>query len=474
MRRLCRWSLPQVCKSPSAACTIHRIVVLGWHGFGTSKKIKKLPQTTLLVDADVHSVEEIRQAISRLKDEGGLVRTKIFAEPARQDNKKWGRLIKEQGVAFCPVHRATIVDHAKQPNDEAITLAMQELSGQSHSCHDGVALLTSDLGFLVAVLKAQASGLRMTVVIPEYKYSTLRGYNDSGVKVLELETGSQERGSRVRAILHTNGDGSVKLVADAYRSFDNTKGGEFVRGVLQELGYATGKYLTPACAKFWFAHGLGSLVVFPDQLSTLAVQKAISQSSRAKSWKRYNDNLAFFAPTRRVARSGTYGSILAHSIFLAGGPFMLKDSPLLVSQALRRLGYLDDEMNADESEAMFNFVNVSANKVMLRMIGILPCLEDSSAEVREKLRVAFLSHESRSQWQMLGGTSERVQQILLKEKLLANSHFGCSSCQILDAMKAYVKKFQLEHKKTFNALARVIIHHSDKSPSKRAMIEFKL
>ena len=75
---------------------------------------------------------------------------------------------------------------------------------------------------------------------------------------------------------------------------------------------------------------------------------------------------------------------------------------------------------------------------------------------------------------MLGGTSERVQQILLKEKLLANSHFGCKSCQILDAMKAYVKKFQLEHKKTFNALARVIIHHSDKSPSKRAMIEFKL
>lgn len=111
------------------------------------------------------------------------------------------------------------------------------------------------------------------------------------------------------------------------------------------------------------------------------------------------------------------------------------------------------------------------NKVILKRVGMMPDHTDSSCDVKEKLRAAFLSHRSQPHWQMLGDPSECVQQILFSEYLLAKSQLGCSPPQMLGAMNAYVKKYQLAPMKTFNALARVIVNHSDKSPSKRRMIE---
>ena len=468
--RLPLWSLPHVGEGLPAGRTIHKFGCLGWCGFGTLKELQT--RTELLVDADLHSVDEIRQAISRLEDEAGVVQTKIFAAPARKDNKKWGRLMQETGITFCPVKRSTEVNHAKEPNDEAMTSAIQELVGDSSV--NRIALLTSDLGFTDTILKATAAGAKVTVVTPEYCCSAIRRYKELGVELVQLEA-QTERGSRVRAILHNDGEGSVEL-AERYKSIEYTKLDQ-VTGLLGDLGYMnTGKFLAPACAKFWFAHGLGPLVVFPEQLGTLAVQEVISQPSLVRSWKRYDHDLAFFTPTLGLVKSGCepYGNPLARSIFRAGGPFMLKDSPNLVSTALRRLGYLDHVLNTDEAEAMFSFVNVSTNKVLLKKVGMLPDQNDSSGDVQEKLRAAFLSHASGCQWKKLGDGHERIQQILLREQLLAKSQVGCSPEGMLDAMKVYIQKYRLAPKKTFNALSCMIARNSNQNPSQRPLIEWKL
>ena len=54
----------------------------------------------LLVDADAHSIDEIKEAIQLLEKQRGPVRARVFAPPGRSQNKKWARFLKEPGVSF--------------------------------------------------------------------------------------------------------------------------------------------------------------------------------------------------------------------------------------------------------------------------------------------------------------------------------------------------------------------------------------
>lgn len=82
-------------------------------------------RTVLLVDADTHCIEDIKHVLSRLRDEGGAVETRLFGPPARVTNKKWSQLLQEPDITFRPVLRSE--NPSKEPNDEAIVSAMQRL-----------------------------------------------------------------------------------------------------------------------------------------------------------------------------------------------------------------------------------------------------------------------------------------------------------------------------------------------------------
>ena len=430
-------------------------------------------RTELLVDADQHSIEMIREAISCLKSQGRQVHTKVFAPPGRTRSKKWQQFMKDPKIKFQPVARSA--DHSAEANDEAISLAMRELSTQSTrvGC---IALLTGDIGFLDTMMELKAAKPRFTLLVPEEKFTAAGRYQDAGLEVLTLKRRSQ--GSCVRAVLQDDGRGSVEL-SDPYMSFDN-KGEEggagLVMAFLTDLGYwKENEYLLPACGKFWYANGLGSLVVHPTQLATIAVEKIIS--SRTQSWKPYNDDLGFFFPVSAACKftdqdREVYGNRLARSIFRGGGPFVLEDSDTFAIEALSRLGYLDHDLNADEHEAMLCFMNTSDNKQRLRKLDLLPTATDRSQDVKDKLRKAFLSNRTPNQWTMWFKTSFRkpIQQILSKEKLIKKSQR--SNDEIMKAMKAYAKKHQLAPRRTFNGLAQQIAYHNNTNHNKRAMIDF--
>lgn len=428
--------------------------------------------TKLLVDADIHSRGQIRQAINLLEAEGRKVETTIFGAPGKVENKKWKALMRDPCIKFEPVPRGS--DGLSEPNDEAIQRALRAFSTRDVAC---VALLTSDKGFVDPIRELQTSGTSSMVLVPENKYGVVRAFDDANIKILKLGA-AELTGPRVRAVLDHNGDGSVHL-AEPYKAFDNTANAVRVMAFLKDLGFrGDDHYLPPAAAKFWFANRLGSLTVFPAQLATISVHEVMQVQSHAYDY--YSEDLAFVLPVSSLGRNTNacrqeYGSTLARRIFKGGGPFILQDSPDLTAQTLRRLGYLDDDLNDDLGEALFCFVNAATNKQTLRRLGFLPSSGARSSEVCEKLRAAFLSHDSNGQWQFIRkdeASMSYVLRLLQKDKVLANVEYSRS--EVFVAMKMYAELYKLPEMQTFNGLAVRIRQSMERGPYTRNRIEVNM
>lgn len=171
--------------------------------------------TELLVDADIHSIQQIAEAISLLKNEGLEVRTTIFAPPRRVENTKWRQFLQTPGIIFEPVLRSN--DESSEPNDDAIQRALRAfLARHDVAC---VALVTADKGFIELIAELQAKGTSTLVLIPGNYHMVHRRYRDANLKVMKLQEPNPLGGPCVRAVLASNGDGSVHLV-EPYKSIN--------------------------------------------------------------------------------------------------------------------------------------------------------------------------------------------------------------------------------------------------------------
>lgn len=106
--------------------------LLGSFLFGSRKCRRSTPgavaigavrRTELLVDADVHSREQIRQGMALLQDEGRQIHATLFAAPRRVENKEWHLFMNEPNMSFEPRS-----DLLSEPNDSAIERAMRRFS----------------------------------------------------------------------------------------------------------------------------------------------------------------------------------------------------------------------------------------------------------------------------------------------------------------------------------------------------------
>ena len=308
--------------------------------------------------------------------------------------------------------------------------------------------------------------------------------SEEGLEVLPLKM-PDRIGTRVRAILHADGSGSVELsenyVLPETYAIDTSRR---IIEILKNLGYleeGNSGFLLPACAKFWYENQLGSLTVFPELQSRVEVYELLESSSPCGG--QALRELAFILPASYNDRRGEeyekkkveiYGARLGYNIFKGGGPFILEDSPDLAEEALRKLGYIDDDLNDDVYEAMLCFMNAYQNKYMLRKGGLLPCPTDSAREVAQKLRQALLSNKVKGRWQSMRrnwGLRRRIVTELEEAKILSEngSH---SQAEILEAMRIYRAKEGLPHMRTFNGLAWRMQRHLIKNPFVRGEVEF--
>ena len=439
----------------------------------------------LLVDGDSFSIDMVRSAMNSLEDARHQVHTTLFAQPERLQNKTWAKFISEPHVSFQAVHRRS-VELGREPNDEAIVNTMRKLSLLSYV--NTVALLTGDSDFVGHILELQNSGNNVIVLLEGYKLGTISSYRRAGVKVVPLRLSQhRHRPSTVSAVLFPNGTGSVQLgLGFQNPPYDTFLAREHsVVKFMTDLGYRQdeGGFLHHQCAKFWYENGLGPLTVFPNKASVTEVHDFVSQWTGRKAWERNNVKLAYFLPfikpTGRISSHHlkTYGSGIAKAVFEGGGPFMLEDSPDLPSQALKRLGFLDDGLNADLSEAMFVFANVANNKKSLRKLGMLPDPDDNYLDYYKRLHSAFLSTASAGQWQVLKKQASAMQTVVLTlqkaNALPQKTDLKYSTEDVFEAMKEYAKKCQLPRMQTFNGLRyRILRHIERKDPSMRREVGF--
>ncbi|CAE7381088.1 unnamed protein product [Symbiodinium natans] len=316
--------------------------------------------------------------------------------------------------------------------------------------------------------------MKISVFIPTKMRILIERYRNAGVPVHALEA-PVDRFPKVRAILHEDGSGDVRL-SDPCFPYDNSAQMSACNNFLQDLGYvAQGcrEFLVHATAKFWLSNQLGPLTVFPQQIAIEEVYR-ILQHDTGKKWQRYTHDMVLLLPVTAVggptkSQLNKFGSGLARRLFLGGGPCMLQDSKNLVRRALNRLGYMDGDMNADLSEAMLVFVNIPDNQYALRkQLDALPSQEDTTAEVESKLRHAFLSHLTHGQWR-IAPKDAQVRQVLYKLGFLPTTK--ASTTDVFDAMARYARQHHLPEMKTYNGRVFRILYSLDSSPTKTGTLE---
>eukprot|EP00438_Fugacium_kawagutii_P026761 Skav216451 [mRNA] locus=scaffold50:666995:683327:- [translate_table: standard] len=403
----------------------------------------------LLVDADSASIELIRAGIRSLEQDGKRqVVTTLFIPPGRLRNKDWAKFIQEPGIKYEAVDRRA-VEQMREPTDEAILKAMFKRSSRSGS--NGLALLTPDTEFLGPILELQDLEVPVLLLAEEHRYSTISRYTRAGVEVLQLQTSAKP--SKVAAVLHPNGTGSVKLDSTYQQPPYDTfiKQERIVRKLMRDLGFRQGDqgFIQQECAKFWCANGHGPLRVWPYMAAVEGVHDFVTERCGKTSWKRQTDHSAYILPVMKAGRGklNLYGDAWGKAVFEGGGPFTVRSSPDLTAEVFSKLGFLDDGLNADFSEAMYVFVNVTQNKHQLRKLGSLPDPADRVLDVERKLKSAFLSAASPGKWQRLKNNASTMKPLVDAMKkvhvLPPKADFEYSAQDLFEAMKVYAKDVKL-------------------------------
>ena len=434
---------------------------------------EKTSHIQLLVDGDTHSIQEIQSAAEILRQQGWLVTSQIFAEPAREQNRNWKKLFLQPEMFFRPIPRRK--DVQGEETDASILLEVRKLCrGESVGF---IAFLARDSSFCDAVELAIAKGVTPLVLASSNATRAIRNFKAVGARVLTFRV-EGDSGPKVRADLHEDGNGSVRLAEPfTYSYTDRHEEIETIRTFLRALKYGDDVgFLAQSIAKLWFNNQMGHLTVFP---TPMALNSALSlvNTQRNLDFRKYDGSLAFVLPVSTTgkmnkAQRDHYGNVHSRAVFRGGGPFIIRDSPGCVAQVLARLGYLDPTWNEDLSEALLTFVNVAQNKKILRKFQSLPDSNDTLPDVDSKLRHSFLSDSCDFEWQVAPKDAE-AREILCKQGLLLSP--SASQEEVRKAMQQHARRWQLPEMRNYNSYVGQVLNQSrPPDPSKIGRVEFRV
>ena len=420
----------------------------------------------LLVDADSLKMDEITDAMVVLEKQGWQVSSTIFAEPKREQNKKWRSLMDANNIQFRPVERES---GYADTNDKAIVSEMHCLSRMPGLC---MALLVKDRDFVPAVQALVAKGCEIIIVLPDNLKMTFKEFERTGAVILPLP--SSVAMPTIRATLDEHGEGQVQRLLPremfqvphaSWKELDD------VCNVLMELGYyEPDDYLTTCVVKAWFESALGSICVYPNECAINAFVHHLRSAGHGVLSQKQNC-VCFILPLRgSPSGSGKKrtkcGSRVATCIFRGGGPYILQDSANLAAKALSRMGFLDQKWNTNVDEANFVFCSTSTNKRTLRKLSLLPQGTDTPKDISTKLREAFLANTS-GRWQM-NPSDTHVLCLLRKEGLLQKK---ANRSTAFRAMKRYAAQKGWPSMQNYDSYVSMILASlSQDHPSRREVL----
>ncbi|CAE6969029.1 KIN10 [Symbiodinium sp. CCMP2592] len=356
-----------------------------------SHRARRDRETEFLVDGDTQKVAGCIYAINELRKGGRTVFTTVYV--SRRGRDSWSMFKQNPHTCLCSVEGSGAGEDVDGVIVERLSHLAQVADG---AC---LALLAADIDYVDLVRNIVSAKREIVVFVPRNAVSSVLAYQETGARVIPL--GRIQEGPKVRAFLEPDGSGRVETAEPWQAARREDQAADELTSFLQEWGYRGERgYLIPSVAKFWFAHDLGRLTVFPAQAGCAAAHQQIKDASPGTSWIEYRNDLAFFLPIggeRNESHevNGPYGGELPRRVYIGAGPFIVKDSENMVLEVLRRLGYLDDEVNNDFSRAVRRFVSQPENKYWLRKnCRAMPDDTDTKEQVMAKLRRAFLSHDT--------------------------------------------------------------------------------
>ena len=385
----------------------------------------------------------------------------------------WNEFFRSPGIKFCPVKR---MGGLSDPNDEAIQSEARRLVKLPQT--QGIALLTNDRDFAPLVTLLRSSGKAVFVLIRKVRSGNKVIFEDAGATVFLV--GDEPAVSKVRAILNSDGTGSVALAEDPPDPDSEALVG-MVADRMLHLDYLSDNTCTllPALAKFWFQHDLGSLVVRPLPSALKSVHQIFLENQERAAWERYRHNLAFILPlaggsrtTKKISEADRfrYGSSTAKRIYHGGGPFVLPQSDCLAINVLKKLRYLDESMNSDLNEGLLVFLNDTCNKRNMRKSDAMPGMGDSRDKILATINQALVSGRASGQWSLAPGDMD-VRKKLVADNFLRNEEEKPEV--VFRAMQDYSKQFALPSRRSYNAYAWQIKHFvmDPNSPDRRDWLQ---
>lgn len=429
--------------------------------------------TELIVDADSHSQYEIEWVLQALQAESDKpVLVTIFSVSGRKRSAKWRKFMKQQNVKL---HSVSPIGGNEDPTDQQILAYAGQRVARFPACR--LALLTCDTDFIDLCVTISMTEIEVLVYISYVNVSAIRRYESAGVRVVPVPR-EEPLTYTVAAVLHPDGSGSVQRCKPFPREHMNPEHLHVLHQTMEELDYWSAQSsklppLAPCIAKCWFASGLGKLTVYPTQCAMRDMYSAIVEEPRDLQPNRHN--LAYLFPLRKVggrafskSKRRQFGSSMAWAVAKSGGPFMLEDSDDLSMEALRRLGYLLHDFEANPLEALLVFWNMKQNKAALLRMGKMPTTADSVTSLSAKLRLAFLSQECDGHWQTAPGDTE-IRRVLKSQHYL-DSDASCRE-EVFTAMGKYAADQGLPKMRTYlGRIWQMLLRMHPSDPSRRDVI----
>mmetsp|Transcript_123043 Transcript_123043/g.359172 ORF Transcript_123043/g.359172 Transcript_123043/m.359172 type:complete len:528 (+) Transcript_123043:107-1690(+) len=438
--------------------------VTGPQDKGVGQASKHVQRMVLLVDGDQFGPDSWKLAAGALGKHGRISSVIIFAPPRESVKKetqaKWVSALQEVGATHYPVPRPK--GSSKDPNDIAIGFAAGLLVGRGEV--DAIALLASDSDFGFLVRQIISCGCRALWLWPA-DIPWPPGLDACGAERVPYKMEFAGWNAAKYCIeLRPDGSSIIRRPCSkdpcpkdaASQSEITYKCLPLVMPLLVELGYIqhASQSWVPAFAKMCVASGV-AFTVYP-QPDSCAYH--LVQSLARQHWKHNPGNLIYICPRGAHRKTSAlsakdkklYGSGRCRAMVLGGGAFVLKDGDNVVQRILRRLGFLDDNLNADVGEAIEVFCSISSNRRNLRMMCIDPAVSQLLLEKEKLLRSAFTSSDQPNEGHWGIAPSDKSQRSILLAKGLIRSE-TCSREEVLACLRDEARKHHRQVRATYNA-----------------------
>eukprot|EP00435_Cladocopium_sp_Y103_P024237 s269_g5.t3 len=357
--------------------------------------------TALLMDGDGQGAREFRAAWTAVSQHQKLVYTGVFAAEEQLKRSDWQKFFRETGAEAVPVpphggasfaqkqRFAETVGHTAMAQtavrffQEGLQVALlpSEREGRPWNGRD----VNMDVDFVALVKFLRSKGAEELLMVllegPAFRcpesVALSKDFVRYGAEVFWVEVKwFGFRTPLMRAVLQHGSAGRVEHIPKDEERGPLADITSLVQHLL-DLGFMTSSRdaIAPAIARCWAQNFPGSpLTVWPAQYPLHQLRDALAGCA---SWTFDSLEMAFVMPVGSKGRAtkeviAKYGTADCRSIFLGGGPFLLEDSEELCEEVLRRLGYLDDELNSHLEEAVALFCDGTANRRTLQVAGEAP------------------------------------------------------------------------------------------------------